>query len=218
MNCLIVAATPHEIAPLTDQLQKRESSPFGNNTVDTLVTGIGLMATTYALQKQIQMKRPDLIIQAGIAGSFLQSIPLGEVVLISSDRVADLMVEEEGELKTMSDLGLMSDDQPPYKNGWLINPATELIKSTGLSEVKGISINQITTSSRKIEQFKHKYDPVTESMEGAALHYVALMEGIDFLQIRAISNYIGERNKKNWRMKESIENLNNHVLKLLHRL
>lgn len=218
MNCLIVAATPFEIAPLTDQLRKSEGSQIGKNSIDILVAGIGLVATAYNLQKRIYSNPPDLIIQAGIAGCFQHDTPLGEVVVVKSDRVADMMVEEEGELKTMADLGLVSDDQPPYKKGWLDNPFTELIKSTGLKEVKGISINQITTSTRKIEQFKHKYDPAIESMEGAALHYVALMEGINFLQIRAISNYIGERNKKNWRMKESIENLNNHLLKLLYTL
>lgn len=174
------------------------------------------MATTYSLQKQVQIKRPDIIIQVGIAGSYLNRRSLGEVVVVKSDRVADLVVEEEGDLKTMVDLGLISPDELPYKNGWLDNPSGELIMTTGLDTLKGISINQITTSDTRIEQYKEKYDPDIESMEGAALHYVALMEGIEFLQIRSISNYIGERNKKNWKMKESIENLNNQVLKLLN--
>jgi len=52
-------------------------------------------------------------------------------------------------------------------------------------------------------------------MEGAALHYVCLMEKIPFVQIRGISNYIAERNKKNWNMKESISNLNNELIRLL---
>jgi futalosine hydrolase len=55
-------------------------------------------------------------------------------------------------------------------------------------------------------------------MEGAALHYVCLMEKIPFLQIRSISNYIGERNKKNWNMKESIINLNKELIRLLEQL
>ena len=52
-------------------------------------------------------------------------------------------------------------------------------------------------------------------MEGAALHYVCLMEKIPFLQIRSISNYVGERNKRNWNMKEAIANLNKKLIEFV---
>ena len=55
-------------------------------------------------------------------------------------------------------------------------------------------------------------------MEGAALHYVGLMEKIPFIQLRAVSNYTGERNKKKWKMKEAIVNLNNELIRLLNKL
>ncbi|HJS53967.1 MAG TPA: hypothetical protein VJ765_05465, partial [Chitinophagaceae bacterium] len=59
-----------------------------------------------------------------------------------------------------------------------------------------------------IKFYREEFDPVTESMEGAALHYVCLMEKTPFVQIRSISNYIGERNKQKWNMMDSIINLN----------
>jgi futalosine hydrolase len=52
-------------------------------------------------------------------------------------------------------------------------------------------------------------------MEGAALHYTALMEGVPFLQLRAISNYIGERDKSMWKMAEAVSRLNEELQKLL---
>ena len=78
-----------------------------------------------------------------------------------------------------------------------------------------MSVNEITTSRQKVKFYKQAFNPVIESMEGAALHYVCLMEKIPFVQIRGISNYIAERNKKNWNMKESISNLNNELIRLL---
>jgi len=60
------------------------------------------------------------------------------------------------------------------------------------------------------------FDPVTESMEGAVLHYVCLMETVPFVQIRSISNYIGERNKKKWDMMDSIANLNDTLIKTIN--
>ena len=35
-------------------------------------------------------------------------------------------------------------------------------------------------------------------MEGAAFFYVCLKEKVNFFQIRAISNFVEKRNKKNW--------------------
>jgi futalosine hydrolase len=52
-------------------------------------------------------------------------------------------------------------------------------------------------------------------MEGAALHYVGLMENIPFIQIRALSNYIGERDKTKWKLHEAVSNLNAELQRLI---
>ena len=120
-------------------------------------------------------------------------------------------------MKSLFDLGLVPKDQFPFLKGWLINK-NEVLKKIKLKKVKGISTNGITTSKQKIELYRDVFDPVVESLEGAALHYVCLQEKIPFLQIRSVSNYIGERNKKNWDMKNSIMNLNKELTLLLESL
>jgi len=127
------------------------------------------------------------------------------------------VVTENGKMKSLFDLGLVPKDQFPFSKGWLINKS-EVLKKTKLKKVKGISTNEITTSKQKMKLYRDVFDPVTESLEGAALHYVCLQEKIPFLQIRSVSNYIGERNKKNWDMKNSIANLNKELLLLLESL
>lgn len=210
-NILVAAATAKEILPFI------ESTRGGNFTnIDILITGIGLTASTYHLSKQISLKKYDLVIQAGVAGSFDMKIPLCEVVAVKQDTIADQSVIELEKLKTLFDLKLVPQDQHPYKKGWLINPNTDILKKTKLKVVKGISVNQISTSKQMIKFYRDEFDPVTESMEGAALHYVCLMENIPFLQIRSISNYIGERNKKKWNMMDSIINLNVALIKTIN--
>lgn len=212
MNCLIVAATPIEI---TSFLGYFKSSNIKN--IDVLITGIGLTTTTYSLMRQLRLKKPDLIIQAGVGGCFDTSIPLGKVVVVKQEAIADQSVIELNQLKTLFDLKLIPQDQYPFKKGWLINNC-EVLKKTKLKKVKGISVNEITTSKQKVKFYTETFSPVVESMEGAALHYVCLMEDIPFIQLRAVSNYIAERNKKNWNMKESIINLNKEIIKLLNKL
>jgi futalosine hydrolase len=55
-------------------------------------------------------------------------------------------------------------------------------------------------------------------MEGAAFHYVCLLEKIPFLQLRSISNLIGERDKTKWKMEKAIQNLNENLISLLNKL
>ena len=205
-NILVVAATAKEINPFIELTRTADI-----NNADILISGIGLTASTYHLAKQLALKKYDLVIQAGVAGSFDRRIPPGAVVAIKQDAIADQSVIELQKLRTLFDLKLVPQDQYPYKKGWLINPNKEVLKKTKLKIVKGISVNQISTSRQMIEFYRDVFDPVTESMEGAALHYVCLMENVPFVQIRSISNYIGERNKKKWDMMDSITNLNNKL-------
>lgn len=218
MNCLIVAATAKEIAPFLAFYRNQEKEPAASIQIDVLISGIGMTATTYHLTKYFSLKKPELVIQAGVAGCFDTAIPLGSVLAVKQDTIADESVVELRKLKTLFELNLVPQNKFPYKNGWLINTDKTLLKSTGLKIVKGISVNQITTSAKMIQFYKEEFNPVTESMEGAALHYVCLAEKIPFLQLRSISNYIGERNKKKWNMAESIKALNTVLINFLNKL
>jgi futalosine hydrolase len=217
MICLLVAATVTEISPFLEYYRDTKNQLPNNLQVDVLITGVGVVASTYSITKQLQIRRPDIIIQAGIAGCFDKNIALGSVVVVKQEAFGDQGVIESGKMKTLFDLGLVEKDQLPFSNGWLIN-RSEYLKKVKLKKVKGITINEITTSKQKIGFYQDSFDPVIESMEGAALHYVCLLEKIPFLQIRGISNYIGERNKKKWNIKESINNLNKELIRLLKSL
>jgi futalosine hydrolase len=214
MNYLVVAATAVEIAPFLAYYRTAAKKEF---TGDVLITGIGLTATTYHLAKQIAIKKPDFIIQAGVGGSFNTAMKLGSVVAVKQDTIADQSVVELSQLKSLFNLQMVPHNQYPYKKGWLINSNAAFLKKTKLKQVRAISVNEITTSKKKITFYEEAFDPMVESMEGAALHYVCLMEKIPFLQIRSISNYIGERNKKNWNMKESIINLNKALIEIINK-
>ena len=213
-NYLVIAATAREIMPFLDHYRDTANNRIDGPGIDILITGIGLVATTYSLTRQLHTRRPDLIIQAGLAGSFDQAISLSSVVVVKQEAIADQSVLESGELKTVFDLGLARPNQFPFSKGCLPNK-TAIIKKLKLQKVNAITVNEITTSKQKIGLYRQKFDPVIESMEGAALHYVGLMEKIPFIQLRSISNYIAERNKKNWELEKSIKNLNNELIRLL---
>lgn len=218
MNCLLVAATAREIAGFLDHYRNSDKPSFVDIHIDVLISGIGLTATTYSLTRQFALKKPDFVIQAGIAGCFDKKIPLGTVVTVKQDTIADESVIEAKKLRTLFDMKLVPQNQPPYTKGWLVNPDNGIMRRNKFKAVKAISVNQITTSKQMIGLYEETFQPVVESMEGAALHYVCLSEKIPFLQLRSISNYIGDRNKSKWNLKDSIANLNKELIRLLESL
>ena len=213
MDILLIAATATEIQPFFEYYRNSKKT----QNIDILITGIGLTAATYHLLKQLTLKRPDVVVQAGVAGCFDKNMPLGTVVIVRKEAIADQSVIEKEKLKTLFDLGLVRHDQFPFKNGWLQNDH-DMIRNSKLKKVNAISVNEITTSKQRVKFYADAFWPVIESMEGAALHYTCLMEKIPFIQLRSISNYIAERNKERWDMKKSIVNLNNELINLVEKL
>jgi futalosine hydrolase len=204
MQVLLVAATEMEIAPLKEQ----------NIPADLLITGVGSPGSIYKLGKALQQKKYDQVIQAGIAGTFNPGILLGEVVLVQKDVFADLGMIEKKILIPLFDTGLADKEEFPYQNGWLENK-NNFIQHSPLRKVTAVTVNSVSDDQEMAEQYVQKFNAEIETMEGAALHYVCLQENIPFLQIRSISNRVGERDKAKWQMKEAIKNLNKELAVLL---
>ena len=205
MKLLVVAATEFEISPFLMQ----------NNVADVLITGVGSPACMYALTKRLQQNKFDFVIQAGIAGTFKNSFPLGETFFVKADAFADLGIYENEAFFTLFEKKFIDPNAVPYKNGWLEN---SLENNFNLASANSITVNTVTDNFLQTSMYAKKYDPDVESMEGAAFHYVCLQENIPFLQLRSVSNFVGERIKTNWKMKESIENLNYHLQKIVDKL
>lgn len=204
MKILVMAATLQEIAPFAKM----------NNNIEVLICGVGIPSTVYHLTKKLLKKKFDVVIQAGIGGSFSNKIKNGEVVAVEQDIFADIGVEEKGEFKTIFQLGFGDENKFPFKKGSLIN-TSEILQATHLKKVKGVTVNKISEKKKQTKQLKLIFNTAVESMEGAAFHYVCLQQNIQFLQIRSISNKVGERDKTKWQIKEAIVNLNLELKNLI---
>ncbi len=218
MNCLIVAATSIEIKSFIQHCRTTNKLSHIDLQLDFLITGVGMLNTTYALMKHLQVKQPDVVVNAGIAGSFSTEYEPGTVTVVKQEQLADLGVFEKGGYKDVFDLKLLPASQFPFQKTKLVNPHTAFLERTRLPSVNSVSVNQITSSKKTAELYKTKYRAVIENMEGAAVHYVCLRENIPFVQIRSISNYAGNRNKKDWKIKEAVGSLNTELIRLVESL
>lgn len=205
MKILVVTATALEVAPFAAQ----------NIDVEILVTGVGAPACMYSLTKKLQSEKYDFIIQAGIAGTFKNNFALANTYIVSQDLFADLGIYENEIFYTLFDTGFANANELPYNDGWLANDG---VIQVGLPMAKSITVNTVSDNFDIAEMYKRKFDADIESMEGAAFHYVCLQEKIPFLQLRSISNFVGERSKTNWKIKEAIESLNGNLAKIVELL
>jgi futalosine hydrolase len=205
MRVIITAATNLEL----DGCAKKASQVFKKSKlkISFHATGIGMLASGVKLTQLAATHKPDLIIQMGIAGSYSKKEPLGKVMVVASESIADLGVREKGLFTDLFDSQLIKENEAPFKKRKLTNPTIRSLNILKTDTVAAVTINEITTSPKRIKEIIAAHKPVLESMEGAALHYVGSLTKTPFIQIRAISNYVGERNKTKWKLKESIEQL-----------
>ncbi len=218
MRVIVTAATTGEWMPGFMSMDKLYTADSKRMKVRFHQSGIGILSTAVSLTKLIIEERPDLIIQVGLAGTYNNRLSLGKVVVVEDEVLGDLGVEEDGKWVDIFDMKLEKSSAGAFDKKTLPNPWLDDFNLLQLSAVQGITVNEITTSKERIQQLNKKYAPCTESMEGAALHYVCRDTNTPFLQMRAISNYVGERDKSKWKIDESITALNDNLLKYLDKL
>lgn len=216
MKILVVSATEKEILPLKNKLRVNMSTKYNvgkDFVVDFLVTGIGGALTMYALIKKMSENIYDIVINAGISGSFNSNLNVGDVVFVESDQFADLGIEDKDKFYTVFEKGFIDQNQFPFKNSKLENPNNF---NFDLKKVSAITVNTTHGNNKSINLFKNKFNADIETMEGAAFTYVCLQEKVKFMQIRSISNYVEERNSVNWNIPLAIKNLNQKLFELIH--
>jgi futalosine hydrolase len=218
MKVVITSATNLEINRIKKDINRDYLEASNNVNVSFHISGVGMLATCFSLTRLIYEQKPDLIIQSGIAGCFEPDVFLAEVVAVKDEIAGDIGVEENGVFSDLFDMNFQLANEFPFTNKNLVNPWLPKYNLLGLEEVTAITVNEISTRKERIEQLRTKYNPVVESMEGAALHYVGLHTNTPFIQMRAISNYIGERDKFKWKFNEAFENLSSIITRYLDML
>ncbi|MDD4602609.1 MAG: futalosine hydrolase [Bacteroidales bacterium] len=223
MNLLLVAATTFEIRPLLDKLTfigevdpQLSRYTFKKINLDVLIPGVGMMLTAFQMGKSVAARKYDLAINAGIAGTFNKTLHLGSLVQVTEDCISELGAEDGEKFLSFFDLGLMDPDDTPYVSGALINQSPPTFACCRLlPKVKGITVNTVHGAAGSVALIIKRFKADVESMEGAAFLYACLAEKIPCLQLRAISNYVEERDKSRWNIELALKNLNKTLFEII---
>ncbi len=191
-----------------------------NIEIDFITTGIGTTGTSYFLTKALSdsSRKYDFVVNIGLAGSFNDKYPIGSVVRVIKEQFGDLGVESRLGFQTLFEYQILDANTLPFKNGALYSPYLDIEMENGLSSipsVTGITVQMVSGLSESVERIKNRFSPDIESMEGAAVFYVALMEKVPFIELRSVSNEVGERDKSKWNIPKALDNLKDACKELL---
>lgn len=180
----------------------------GNNLPpnwDLLITGIGMVNTTFQLGRHLALNKYQHIWNLGIAGAFDRDLPLGSLAEVRIDCFPELGCLTDSGWLNLQDLGFsLMNEQGKQIYNFLPNPTPS---KTGLISVTGLTINTITgTESRKTELLS-RFQADIETMESAAVFLACLQMGVPFTCVRSISNYVESRNTANWKVAEALATL-----------
>ncbi len=214
MKIAVVAATEPEINGIKDMFNADELKH-----IDFIITGVGMINTCFELTKASLTQSYNYVINVGIAGSFERTINIGEVVWVKRELFAEMGAEDGEEFLSLIQLGLQSHDEFPFEWGELkASTLPEINSLSELRQVRGITVNKVHGNEQSIMKTKLQFSPQIESMEGAAVFYVCLKQGIPCIQIRSISNYVERRNRDAWNIPLAINNLQQRTVQVVKEL
>lgn len=215
---LIVSATRFEAQPLLSHFGVQATSDTGLFTshapgIDlcVLITGVGMVNTAYALGRYSHNPF-DYVINMGVCGAFNRSLQIGDVVQVMEDRISELGAEDGHEFIAFENMGLGGTSI--YRPHW--SPDNQFTKH--IKAVKAITVNTVHGHVPTIERTAGRFAPDVESMEGAAFYRGCDRLAVQYIQLRAVSNYVEKRDKSKWNMPLAIANLNDFIINLINSL
>ena len=219
---LIVAATELEIKLiLADAVQINDQprlyqKKVAHVEIHILIGGIGTAFMAYKLTKTLSLHKYSFVINAGIGGAFSSLYALGEVVNVHNEIFAGIGLLDKDKFTNLFEMNLLTEGEFPFTKNFLHNFSlinNKVVEALPLAN--GVTVNTLFTNTMGVDLRYEKINPHIETMEGAAVFYVCLMEHIPFVQIRAISNYVGETNKNLWKIPLAVENLHKTLIEAL---
>ncbi|MBH5319780.1 futalosine hydrolase [Paenibacillus sp. GSMTC-2017] len=200
---LIVTAVDAERDAVIRGLAKARPS-----RINVISAGVGPAAVAARTATSIVNGTYELVISVGIGGGFPSRASIGSLVLADSIVAADLGAETQDGFLSVDQLGFGSS-HVAVSESWNDKLLSALALS-GLTVVYApiITVSSATGSSATAE-LRSQLVPgaAAEGMEGYGVAIAAEQLGIPVMELRAISNEVGPRDRSAWRIGEALQAL-----------
>ena len=222
MTIALAYAMPEEIASILPSGARAAETAAGvpfypiEDGIFAYCGGIGKVNAAMAAQLCIDRFHPDWIVNAGVAGSFLD-LPIGTVVL------AERFLQHDVDTSPMGDpVGFVSTvDRIDF-------PTDHLPLLEGLLRRQGVAFRTGTVATgdafmvrgERADRVAALFSPTLCEMEGGAIAQVCLRNGVPFTALKAVSDRLCRENSQEeyFNFAEAMARLNQVVLPLARAL
>ncbi|MGW7270430.1 futalosine hydrolase [Streptomyces sp. NPDC054864] len=188
---LVATAVPAERDAVADRLPPH---------ADAIAVGVGPAAAGAHTAAALARAPYDLVVSAGIGGGFQPDAPLGSLVLADEITAADLGAETPDGFLPVTELGFGAvTHRPP------LSLVRDLAAACGAATGTVLTVSTVTGSAERAAELRRRHPrALAEAMEGFGVAEAAAAYALPVLEIRAISNAVGPRDRGAWRIGEAL--------------
>ncbi|KPC63016.1 futalosine nucleosidase [Streptomyces sp. NRRL WC-3753] len=223
MHLLVATAVPAERDAVARAFPARGAEVRLPGTVlhrlpdgwDLLAAGVGparaAASTAAALTAAALDGTPyDLVVSTGIGGGFVPEAPVGSLVVADAITAADLGAETADGFLPVTELGFGTVTHHP--------PAGLVAAVAGATGARAGTVltgSTVTGTAARAGLLRGRHPgALAEAMEGFGVAEAAAAHGVPVLELRAVSNPVGPRDRAAWRIGEALAALTDAVGKL----
>jgi futalosine hydrolase len=183
---------------LTCAVERELSWWVDRPNVDVLVSGVGPVEAAIAIAAALSSKRYDLVVDAGIAGAFDGAASLGDGVVVANDRFE--LALEDGRPLALPPGSSIADHAESDAS------LVAALHGRGFTAVRGVTVSRVTSTEATARRLGATGAQV-ESMEGFAVLRACASFDTPAVQIRGISNRVGDRERSSWNFQAGLDGL-----------
>ncbi|MFD7133990.1 futalosine hydrolase [Streptomyces sp. NPDC059894] len=175
---------------------------------DLLAAGVGPALAAASVSAALTAaaldgRRYGLVVSAGIAGGFPPDAPVGSLVLADLITAADLGAETADGFLPVTELGFGTVTHVPPRS--LVRRAAA---ATGARTGVILTVSTVTGTAARAAALRARHPrALAEAMEGFGVAEAAAAHGTAVLEIRAVSNPVGPRDRAAWRIADALDAL-----------
>ncbi|WP_200812346.1 futalosine hydrolase [Streptomyces sp. 3213.3] len=189
---LVATAVPAE----RDAVARALTGPTWN----VIAVGVGPAAAAAGTATALARTPYDLVVSAGIGGGFQPEAPVGSLVVADEITVADLGAETPDGFLPVTDLGFGTVTHRP--------PAAlvrALANASGARPGTVLTVSTVAGTAARAAELRARHPrALAEAMEGFGVAEAAAVHGVPVLELRAVSNPVGPRDRAAWRIGDAL--------------
>jgi futalosine hydrolase len=177
----------------------------GDGRFDVRAVGVGPAAAAAGTAAILAAGGYGLVVSAGIGGGFADRAAVGSLVVASEIVAADLGAETADGFASVDELGFGSARVPA--DAARASRAARALAEAGLAVAFGpvLTVSTATgTAATALARAARVPGAAAEGMEGYGVAVAARNRGLPVLEIRAVSNAVGPRDRSAWRIGEAL--------------